>query len=125
MASKTNTDPMIQDENAILDDPSDRASHDTPMSSHPSVGADLSASRRTLNDVFQTIMYMPYKPNNYHMDFDIIKIHPVIRAILKGHPLAPALSYYADVPEVYLQQAWNTITKNEPARPHRFELQVD
>ncbi|KAI3707555.1 hypothetical protein L6452_26181 [Arctium lappa] len=116
---------MIQDENAILDDPSDRASHDTPMPSHPSVGADLSTSRRTPNDVFPTIMYMPYKPNNYHVDFDRIKIHQVIRAILKGHPLAPALSYCADVPEVYLQQAWHTITKNEIARPHRFELQVD
>ncbi|KAI3746924.1 hypothetical protein L6452_09366 [Arctium lappa] len=116
---------MIQDENAILDDPSDRASHYTPMPSHPSVGADLSVSRRTPNDVFPTIMYMPYKPNNYHVDFDRIKIHPVIRAILKGHPLAPALSYCADVPEVYLQQAWNTITKNELARPHRFEFQVD
>ncbi|KAI3718757.1 hypothetical protein L6452_19640 [Arctium lappa] len=124
MSSKTNTDPMIQDENAILDDPSDRASHDTPMPSHPSVGANLSPSRRTPNDVFPTIMYMPYKPNNYHVDFDRIKIHPVIRAILKGHPLAPSLSYCADVPEVYLQQAWHTITKNELARSHRFELQV-
>ncbi|KAI3667036.1 hypothetical protein L6452_42078 [Arctium lappa] len=125
MSSKTNTDPMIQDENAILDDPSDRASHDTLMPSHPSVGADLSASRRTPNDVFPTIIYMPYKPNNYHVDFDRIKIHPVIRAILKGHPLAPALSYCADVSEVYLQQAWHTITKNEMDRPHHFDLQID
>ncbi|KAI3770544.1 hypothetical protein L6452_01680 [Arctium lappa] len=87
MASQTNTDPVIQDENVIFDDPSDRASHETPMSSVPSVGANLSASRR--------------------------------------HPLALALSYCADVPEVYLQQAWHTITKNELARLHRFDLQID
>ncbi|KAI3770837.1 hypothetical protein L6452_01982 [Arctium lappa] len=123
MASQTITDPMIQDENVIQDDPSDRASHETPM---PSVRANLSAQRRTPNDVFPTMMYiLPYKPNNYFVDFDKIKIHPVIRAILKGHPLAPALTYCADVPEVYLQHAWHTITKNERVRPHRFDLQIN
>ncbi|KAI3758589.1 hypothetical protein L6452_06156 [Arctium lappa] len=126
MASQTNTDPVIQDENVILDDPSDRASHETPMPSVPFVGANLSASRRTPNDVFPTMMYiLPYKPNNYFVDFDRIKIHPVIRTILKVHPLAPALTYCADVPEVYLQQAWHSITKNELAHPHRFDLQID
>ncbi|KAI3746759.1 hypothetical protein L6452_09198 [Arctium lappa] len=100
MASQTNTDPVIQDENVILDDPSDRASHETPMPSIPSVGANLSASRRTPNDVFPTMLYvLPYKPNNYFVDFDRIKINPVIRAILKRHPLAPALTYCADVPD--------------------------
>ncbi|KAI3718151.1 hypothetical protein L6452_19004 [Arctium lappa] len=100
MASKIITDPMIQDEIVLQDDPSDRASHETPMSSVPSVGENLSAQRRTPNDVFPTMLYiLPYNPNNYFVDFDKIKIHPVIRAILNGHPLAPALTYYADVPE--------------------------
>ncbi|KAI3685578.1 hypothetical protein L6452_34826 [Arctium lappa] len=126
MASQTNIDPVIQDENVILDDQSDRASHETPMPSVPSVGANLSASRQTPNDVFPTLMYMlPYKPNNYYIDFDKIKIHPVIRAILKGHHLAPALTSCAEVPEVYIQQAWHSIKKNELARPHRFDLQID
>ncbi|KAI3692850.1 hypothetical protein L6452_32674 [Arctium lappa] len=126
MASQANTDPVIQDENVILDDPSDRASHETPMPSVPSVGANLSASRRTPNDVFPTMMYiLPYKPNNYFVDFDKIKIHPVIRVILKGRPLARALTSCADVPEVYLQQAWHTITNNDLAHPHRFDLQID
>ncbi|KAI3770617.1 hypothetical protein L6452_01757 [Arctium lappa] len=98
MSSHTNTDPMIQDENVILEDPSDQASHDTPMPSVPSVGANLSASRRTPNDVFPSLVYiLPYKSNNYYVDFDRINIHP----------------------------AWHTISKNELARPHRFDLQID
>ncbi|KAI3729939.1 hypothetical protein L6452_18612 [Arctium lappa] len=92
----------------------------------PSTGANLSVQRRTLNDVFPTMMFMlPYKPNNYFVDFDKIKIHPVIRAILRDHPLAPALTSCADVPEVYLQQAWHSILKNELVRPHRFDLHID
>ncbi|KAI3681645.1 hypothetical protein L6452_36447 [Arctium lappa] len=88
---------MIQDENVILDDLSDQASHETPMPSVPSVGANLSASRRTPNDVFPIMMYiLPYKPNNYFVDFDRIKMHPVIRAILRGHPLARALTSCAE-----------------------------
>ncbi|KAI3672657.1 hypothetical protein L6452_38754 [Arctium lappa] len=126
MSSKTNTDPMIQDENVLLEDPSDQASLEMPMPSVPSVGANLSASRRTPNDVFPSLMYiLPYKTNNYFVDFDRIKIHPVICAILRGHPIAQALSSCAEVPEVYIQQAWHTITKNELARPHLFELQID
>ncbi|KAI3771166.1 hypothetical protein L6452_02325 [Arctium lappa] len=125
MSSQTNTDPMIQDENVILQDPANQASHDTPMPSVPSVGADLSISRRNPNDVFPNVMYMPYKHNNYFVDFDRIKIHPVIRIILRGHPLSQALCSVADVPEVYIQQVWHTITKNELALPHRFDLQID
>ncbi|KAI3685596.1 hypothetical protein L6452_34845 [Arctium lappa] len=68
---------------------------------------------------------MPYKHNNYFVDFDRIKIHPVIRTILRAHPLSQALYSVADVPEVYVQQVWHTITKNELARPHRFDLQID
>ncbi|KAI3677816.1 hypothetical protein L6452_37086 [Arctium lappa] len=126
ISSHTHTDPMIQDENDILDDPSDQASHETPIPFVPSVRANLSASRRTPNDVFPIMLYiLPYKLNNYFVDFDKIKIHPVIRAILRGHPLAQALTSCAEVPEVYIQQAWHTITKNELARPHRFDLQID
>ncbi|KAI3715250.1 hypothetical protein L6452_22223 [Arctium lappa] len=125
MTSQTNIDPMIQDENVILQDSADQASHDTPMPSVPSVGADLSISRRNPNDVFPNVMYMPYKHNNYFVDFDRIKIHPVICTILRGHPLSQALCSVADVPEVYVQQVWHTIIKNELARPHRFDLQID
>ncbi|KAI3673538.1 hypothetical protein L6452_39661 [Arctium lappa] len=60
MSSKTNTDPMIQDENVLLEDPSDQASLEMPMPSVPSVGANIYASRRTPNDI-SMILFLSYK----------------------------------------------------------------
>ncbi|KAI3715214.1 hypothetical protein L6452_22186 [Arctium lappa] len=118
-----------QDENEVQNehnDPSDNVSREAPMPSVPSSGVNLSVHHQTPNEVFPYPLYvLHYKTNNYYVDFDKMKIDPVIRAILHGHPIAPTLSLCADVPEVYLQQAWHSITKNELVRPHRFEVKID
>ncbi|GJV44674.1 hypothetical protein Tco_1429210 [Tanacetum coccineum] len=45
--------------------------------------------------------------------------------ILKGHPIFKALTLSEDVPEIYVQQFWNTIAYNTTVPPHKFEGMIE
>ncbi|PWA71034.1 S-adenosyl-L-methionine-dependent methyltransferase MidA [Artemisia annua] len=58
--------------------------------------------------------FVPYQPNNYYVDFKTLSAeHGVILEILKGHPISYALSTTTQVPEIYIQELWNSMTYRE------------
>ena len=78
------------------------------------------------NQLLHESLFLALKPNNFHLDVDSFKCqHPLIIEILKGHPLYYALSVNPNIPLIYLQQVWHTITYIPEARNYRFEASID
>ncbi|KAI3707222.1 hypothetical protein L6452_25545 [Arctium lappa] len=119
--------PVQQDENDLLDHLNDQEqiSRLRPMPSQPSTTADQSAQGLVPDDFLHHSHFLPYKGNNHYVDFGHLNIRGVVKEILRGHPLAYALTKTVDVPEVYVQQAWHYITKNDKVNPTHFLINVD
>ncbi|KAI3685532.1 hypothetical protein L6452_34780 [Arctium lappa] len=64
-------------------------------------------------------------PNNHFVDFDHLKIDPLVLSILANHPLRYALVSRVVVLKIYLQQAWKTIRYIGNAEVPQFEIQID
>ncbi|KAI3728073.1 hypothetical protein L6452_16701 [Arctium lappa] len=116
-----------QDENDRLDHLNDQEqiSRLRPMPSQPSTTADQSAQGLVPDDFLHHSHFLPYKGNNHYVDFGHLNIRGVVKEILRGHPLAYALTKTVDVPDVYVQQAWHYITKNDKVNPPHFLINVD
>ncbi|KAI3718713.1 hypothetical protein L6452_19595 [Arctium lappa] len=116
-----------QDENDLLDHLNDQEqiSRLRPMPSQPSTTADQSAQGLVPDDFLHHSHFLPYKGNNHYVDFGHLNIRGVVKEILRGHPLAYALTKTVDVPEVYVQQSWHYITKNDKVNPPHFLINVD
>ncbi|KAI3729977.1 hypothetical protein L6452_18650 [Arctium lappa] len=116
-----------QDENDLLDHLNDQEqiSRLRPMPSQPSTTADQSAQGLVPDDFLHHSHFLPYKGNNHYIDFGHLNIRGVVKEILRGHSLAYALTKTVDVPEVYVQQAWHYITKNDRVNPPHFLINVD
>lgn len=60
-----------------------------------------------------------FRPEEFETQF------PVLVEILKGHRIFRTLNISRYVPEIYLQQLWNTISNNTAVRPSQFEGRID
>ncbi|GJU96608.1 hypothetical protein Tco_1321364 [Tanacetum coccineum] len=66
--------------------------------------------------------FLPIKTTNHMFCPDSTSTNsPVMVDILRGHPIFKALTISEDVPEIYVQQFWNTLTYNTTVTPHKFE----
>ncbi|GJR47809.1 hypothetical protein Tco_1315912 [Tanacetum coccineum] len=80
-----------------------------------------SASQQTViphDELLPRDQFLPIKENNFIFC-------PVLVEILKGHPIFKALTLSEDVPKIYIQQFWNTITYNTTVPPHKFEGMIE
>ncbi|GJU20238.1 hypothetical protein Tco_1153580 [Tanacetum coccineum] len=88
-----------------------------------------SASQQTViphDELLPRDQFLPIKENNFIFCPDAICTKcPVMVEILKGHPIFKALTLSKDVPEIYIQQFWNTITYNTTVPPHKFEGMIE
>ncbi|GJU06427.1 hypothetical protein Tco_1122857 [Tanacetum coccineum] len=88
-----------------------------------------SASQQTViphDELLPRDQFLPIKENNFIFCPDAICTKcPVMVEILKGHPIFKALTLSEDVPEIYIQQFWNTITYNTTVSPHKFEGMIE
>lgn len=101
------------------------ANPDAPLPSVRSQNPSASYDGNPDHALIHPSMYMEIKHNNHHIDFDHFTINPVIKEILKKHPLAYTLSQNVQVPMIYLQQAWKTITFIYENNQPRFDIQID
>ncbi|KAI3757578.1 hypothetical protein L6452_05119 [Arctium lappa] len=70
--------------------------------------------------------FLPLTPNNYHLDVTQPAIqYQVIIEILHGHPLSFALTETAEVPLLYLQHFWRSLTPVEADDGFQLEGQID
>ncbi|KAI3692740.1 hypothetical protein L6452_32562 [Arctium lappa] len=69
--------------------------------------------------------YLLLYPNNHHVDLENLKINPLVLDILRGHPIYYALAATANVPLIYLQQAWKSIEFVSVNNNRYFEIQID
>ncbi|GKB96257.1 hypothetical protein Tco_0982394 [Tanacetum coccineum] len=88
-----------------------------------------SASQQTViphDELLPRDQFLPIKENNFIFCPDAICTKcPVMVEILKGHPIFKALTLSEDVPEIYVQQFWNTIAYNTTVPPHKFEGMIE
>ncbi|PWA99167.1 hypothetical protein CTI12_AA010950 [Artemisia annua] len=70
--------------------------------------------------------FLPIKRTNHIFCPDSTSTSaPVMVDILRGHPIFKALTISEDVPEIYVQQFWNTLTYNTTVTPHKFEGMIE
>ena len=88
-----------------------------------------SASQQTViphDELLPRDQFLPIKENNFIFCPDSICTKcPVMVEILKGHPIVKALTVSEDVPEIYIQQFWNTLTYNTTVPLHKFEGMIE
>ncbi|KAJ9542826.1 hypothetical protein OSB04_029332 [Centaurea solstitialis] len=71
----------------------------------------LSPQLKNISDsLFSYAKYLPSTQNNHYLDLNHFQTsHPIIIEILRNHPLTPLLTRHVDIPEVYIQQFYDSM----------------
>ncbi|KAI3692441.1 hypothetical protein L6452_32257 [Arctium lappa] len=78
------------------------------------------------NALIHPDQFLPLTPNNFHLDIEALKCqHEVVVEILRGHPIYYALTATAEVPRLYLQQFWRSLTHIREEGENRLESRID
>ncbi|KAI3735852.1 hypothetical protein L6452_15373 [Arctium lappa] len=120
---KSMEEENINDQSVQMDehDPNDSRKMPMPSSrSHYSeIGADPDLQLINPQD------YLSLSPNNHQVIFDNLMVKPLIKEILKNHPICNALTATTTVPMIYLQQAWKTIEHVVQGIRKYFTIRID
>ncbi|KAJ9550459.1 hypothetical protein OSB04_014504 [Centaurea solstitialis] len=104
-----------------------RQSHDIP--SPPITYRTLTPEMRAISDsIYPFAHYRSPTPNNFYLDPDNFTCsYPIIVELLRNHPLTPLLTRRVDVPEVYIQQFYDSMTYVEEtsSKPAHFKCMVE
>ncbi|KAJ9555500.1 hypothetical protein OSB04_010114 [Centaurea solstitialis] len=101
--------------------------HDVP--SQPITYQTLSPEMQAISDsIYPFAQYRSSAPNNFYLDPDNFSCHhPIIVELLCNHPLTPLLTRRVDVPEVYIQQFYDSMTyvEEKSSKPAHFKCMVE
>ncbi|KAJ9544769.1 hypothetical protein OSB04_024476 [Centaurea solstitialis] len=89
----------------------------------------LSPQLQKISDnLFPYAKYLPINQNNHYLDLDHFQTsHPIIIEILRNHPLTPLLTRRVDIPEVYIQQFYDSMQflPRTSSQPEHFRCKVE
>ncbi|KAI3697655.1 hypothetical protein L6452_30750 [Arctium lappa] len=113
---------IFHDQSVQMDEHDPNVSREMPMPSRSHFSAvDANPDLQLINPQ----EYLSLSPNNHHVIFDNLMVKPVIKEILKNHPICTALTTTATVPMIYLQQAWRTIEHVVQGNRKHFTIRID